>query len=471
MMAIDKDPTAQVAAERLAQLYRDKGDAKALAALLDRRAKALAPLATQNDELRGELAGMHEELGRLWAERAALAAEEGDRELQEGHRARSRRAPTPFTTRASSTSSSNSGRTRSRSTLRSSSSSRIQGGASASCATKQRHASSPATFQGATRALAQAREIDGVRPRALQQEYASSVLDRIQAGEAGTPATSARHAAELLVDARRDLRRRARARAMRARRSTLSLVTIGPSSSSRTTREPLGQPPDMLARAATPTSRPTRTVRWPTRCAPRSPRRRALASSPGAVYRTGRECSRGRRASSTSSWSRTSSGEPASRLAERAIVAASPAPGAASAMPCAEGRLDSPALLGETAGIGRRGTLSPDKLQGILDAAQMLAGKGKKPRRLQSGKEVLDSDPAHPEALAWTEDYLRSKRDYGQLRDVLPRQHPRSGQHAASSSRHARSACARSPACARATSATSTARSRPGASFWSLDRR
>src|SRR4051812_30868135 len=71
MMAIDKDPTAQVAAERLAPLYRDKGDTKALVALLDRRAKALTPLTTQNGAdpaLRGELAGMHEELGRLWSE-------------------------------------------------------------------------------------------------------------------------------------------------------------------------------------------------------------------------------------------------------------------------------------------------------------------------------------------------------------------------------------------------------------------
>src|SRR5688572_14081010 len=34
MMALEKDPTAQVAAERLAQLYRDNGDIKALVALL-----------------------------------------------------------------------------------------------------------------------------------------------------------------------------------------------------------------------------------------------------------------------------------------------------------------------------------------------------------------------------------------------------------------------------------------------------
>src|SRR5262250_217799 len=33
MQAIDRDPTQRVAAERLAQLYRDKGDVKALVAL------------------------------------------------------------------------------------------------------------------------------------------------------------------------------------------------------------------------------------------------------------------------------------------------------------------------------------------------------------------------------------------------------------------------------------------------------
>src|ERR1700679_3952516 len=68
MMAIDKDPTQQVAAERLSQLYRDKGDAKALVALIDRRSKALAPLVASNPYMSGEIAGMHEELGRLWSD-------------------------------------------------------------------------------------------------------------------------------------------------------------------------------------------------------------------------------------------------------------------------------------------------------------------------------------------------------------------------------------------------------------------
>src|SRR5215470_5408654 len=57
MQAVDKDPTQETAAERLAQLYRDKGEHK-----------ALNPLAGKNPELRLHLAGIHEELGRLWSE-------------------------------------------------------------------------------------------------------------------------------------------------------------------------------------------------------------------------------------------------------------------------------------------------------------------------------------------------------------------------------------------------------------------
>ena len=66
MMAVDKDPTQETAAERLAQLYRDKGEHKALVALLERRVKSLTPLAAHTDELRLPLAGIYEELGRFW---------------------------------------------------------------------------------------------------------------------------------------------------------------------------------------------------------------------------------------------------------------------------------------------------------------------------------------------------------------------------------------------------------------------
>ena len=66
MQAIDRDPTQRVASDRLAQLYREKADYKALVALLERRAKALGSIVPQSPEIRAELAEMHEELGRLW---------------------------------------------------------------------------------------------------------------------------------------------------------------------------------------------------------------------------------------------------------------------------------------------------------------------------------------------------------------------------------------------------------------------
>ncbi len=68
MIAIDRDPTQPTPAERLAELYREKGDMKALVALLDRRGKALTALAQQSPEIAPHAAAVYEELGRLWAE-------------------------------------------------------------------------------------------------------------------------------------------------------------------------------------------------------------------------------------------------------------------------------------------------------------------------------------------------------------------------------------------------------------------
>src|SRR5690349_21116222 len=68
MIAIEKDPTQRTAAERLAQLYREKGDQKALIALLERLVKSLTPLMFEKPEVRPQLANLHEELGKLWSE-------------------------------------------------------------------------------------------------------------------------------------------------------------------------------------------------------------------------------------------------------------------------------------------------------------------------------------------------------------------------------------------------------------------
>ncbi|HKU43895.1 MAG TPA: hypothetical protein VJR89_37300, partial [Polyangiales bacterium] len=68
MNAIERDPTDAIPADRLADLYRQKGDSKALVALLERRARALAPLVRTDPELRAAVVALHEELGRLWTE-------------------------------------------------------------------------------------------------------------------------------------------------------------------------------------------------------------------------------------------------------------------------------------------------------------------------------------------------------------------------------------------------------------------
>ena len=69
MLAVDRDPTQPLAADRLAQLYRDKGDIKALVAMIERRVRLLTPMLASQPEasatLRPLLATLHEELGRL----------------------------------------------------------------------------------------------------------------------------------------------------------------------------------------------------------------------------------------------------------------------------------------------------------------------------------------------------------------------------------------------------------------------
>ena len=68
MQAIERDPTQPTPAERLADLYRERGDTKALVALLERRGKALAPLAAGDPGISAQAAQLYEELGRLWSE-------------------------------------------------------------------------------------------------------------------------------------------------------------------------------------------------------------------------------------------------------------------------------------------------------------------------------------------------------------------------------------------------------------------
>jgi tetratricopeptide (TPR) repeat protein len=420
MMAIDKDPTAQVAAERLAQLYREKGDTKALVALLDRRAKALAPLTAQNPELRGELAGMHEELGRLWSEAplsqpkkaienykkaieldpTSAYAIYNARELYKQTQEWANAIPLYAAELA----------------LEQDPARRV--GLMRDEATTRKLSGD---LQGATRAYAAAREIDGSDP-ALQQEYASSVLDRIQAGEA-VPHEERNYAAELLV---------ALAETYEGEHGLAyagAALDIEPGSDrgiqlyahyARALGTDDGN--DLSTRynaylAANPGGAMASEVRSAVGArgsmAPGGDGRLELASG-GSM--TGVDAIDDKSGPSVEDGGGSGGSPPNKRpsLVPAAVKNSSPPPTVE--RPDHE-RPDHERLDG---GSYKRGPLmSPEKMQGVLDAAQMLAGKGKKPEAFAKYKEVLESDPAHAEALAWTEDYLRSKRDYGQLRDVL----------------------------------------------------
>ena len=398
MMALEKDATAQIAADRLAQLYRDKGDSKALVALLDRRAKALAPLVATQPDLRGELAGLHEELGRLWSEaplsqpkkaienyRKAIDLDPSSayaiynaRELYKGLQQWNEAIPLYGAELE----------------LEQDPARRV-GLLRDEAATRKLAGDLP----GATRALAGARDLDANDP-ALQQEYASSILDRMQAGEA-VPRDERSYASELLV---------ALAETYEGEHGIAyasAALDIEPGHERGIQlylhyASDLGSPADLPARcnaflAANPAGSMAAEVR------------QALAANGAAPL----EPSKAERPPTDETRA-----APAAAVSRTPSRVSSP-PAAPSAMAEAPPQSEQETGFRGNAGAPRVGPLSPEKMQGILDAAQMLAGKGKKPEAYAKYKEVLDTDAAHPEALAWTEDYLRSKRDYGQLRDVL----------------------------------------------------
>ncbi len=399
MMAIDKDPTQQVAAERLAQLYRDKGDVKALVALLDRRSKALGALLPSQPAIRGELAGMHEELGRLWSDapltqpkkaienyRRAIELDPQSalaiyslRELLKGqgsweealamYEAELAIEPDPARRLA---------------LLRDEAATRKLAG----------------DLQGATRALGMARQLDDSDP-ALQQEYAASVLDRIGAGE-NVPQGERSHAAELLValaeayDGEHGVAYAGGALDIEPGHDRALQLFVYYARALRRDGEIAGRYVG-YARANPDGTMATEA-------------RHALAAQyeTAGDYRGAVEVLEPLRAAGDH--------EAAEKLKDLYPLAAQQPAGqmATGALPGTMPAAFAPAGVPES-----QRKMPADRLQGVLDAATMLAGKGKKQEAFAKYKEVLDSEPAHPEALAWVEEYLRTKRDYGQLRDVL----------------------------------------------------
>lgn len=411
MQAIDRDPTQRVAAERLAQLYREKGDVKALVALLERRAKALAPMAAGNEEIRNELAAMHEELGRLWQEslqQPKKALENFRRSIDLDPR---QSAYSIYNAREIYKSQ---GQFDDAWPLYEAELSMEQDPQRQLALLRDEAATRRAAgdLAGVTRSLTRARHLDDADP-ALQQELAQSILERIQAGE-NVAQQERTVGAELLVglaeqyDGEHGLAYAGGALDIdpghdRALQLYVYYARNLQREDELTTRylayveaNPNGE---MSAEA-----------------------RHLLAASyeaAGQIHNAIQMLEPLRALGDQQAATKLRELYPQAG-AKPAPSAPPPAVATTGSGPSAQSQVSQSSQGGLGSGSMRRaGGLTADKLQGVLDAAQMLANKGKKPEAFAKYKEVLESDPAHPEALAWVEEFLRTKRDYAQLRDVL----------------------------------------------------
>ncbi|HEX3769946.1 MAG TPA: hypothetical protein VHV30_03730 [Polyangiaceae bacterium] len=359
MQAIDRDPTQRTASDRLAQLYREKADYKALVALLERRAKALSGIGPQNPEIRAELAEMHEELGRLWndnLQQPKKAQENLRRALELGDPARQIAV------------------------LRDEMATQRAAG----------------DLAGATVAVARAREADP-QDVTLQQEYASLIVERVANGEP-VPADERALAVQLLVglaetyDGEHGLAYSAGA------------LDIDPGSDRAV---------QLYAFYANALQR---------------------EDDVGLRYLAYIEANPGGAMASEARWLLAASYEGADQQ-EHAIAVLEPLralgdPEAATklrdlyaqmgrSMP-PEAPVAAPQPRGANeASVNRRPPVPVGRVDTSLDEAQALAKAGKRAEAYKKYREVLELDAVHPEALSWVQDYLRSKREYAPLRDVL----------------------------------------------------
>jgi cellulose synthase operon protein C len=359
MMAVDKDPTQETAAERLAQLYRDKGEHKALVALLERRAKALNPLAAQNPELRLHLAGIHEELGRLWTEAPLSTPKKGADNYRRAIELDNTSAYAVYALRELYKQSEQYADALPLFAMEQA----IVTDVERKLALYRDEAEIRKLLgdrQGATQVLREARNV-AQDDAALVQELAASILERMHAGEAVSHAER-QEAADLFV----------------------SLAEMYPGEHG-------------LAYSTA-----------------------ALDASPGhdrAMQLAGHYARElGRSNEIYPRWQEYLQVNPGGAMAPDARretgapdIGGYPPPGHVPA---------SMAPLPQVDG-GADAEFRGEQVIRTLQEASALAGRGQKPQALAKYKSVLATDPAHPEALAWVEDYLRQKRQYAELRDVL----------------------------------------------------
>jgi tetratricopeptide (TPR) repeat protein len=361
MMAVDKDPTQETAAERLAQLYRDKGEHKALVALLERRAKALNPLAAQSPDLRLHLAGIHEELGRLWTEPPLSTPKKGADNYRRAIELDNTSAYAVYALRELYKQSEQYADALPLFAMEQA----IITDVERKLALYRDEAEIRKLLgdrPGATQVLREARNI-AQDDAALVQELAASILERMHAGEAVSH-TERQEAADLFV----------------------SLAEMYP-----------GEHGFAYSTAALDASSGhDRAMQLAGHYA------RELGRS-NELYPRWQEYLQVNAGGAMAPEARRETGAPdmGGGYAPRASMG--PLPGSAESEVANEGGAE----------------FRAEQVMRTLQEASALAARGQKPQALAKYKSVLATDPAHPEALAWVEDYLRQKRQYAELRDVL----------------------------------------------------
>lgn len=393
MQAIERDPTQRTAADRLADLYRKKGDTKALAALLERRAKILTPRAAESDEIRLELGVMHEELGRIWSE----SLSQPKKALEHFNRAIEFDGSNVYAIYGAREISKSLGQWNEAFALydREFSLERDPARRVALMRDEASARRAAGDLPGASRALLRARE-NGSDDAGLQQEYASTVIERITGGE-DVSAQERTLATELLVGL---------AEAYDGEHGlaySVGALDIQPGHDRALQlyayyARMLQREEDVALRylaylRANPNGAMAADARW------------LLAAS----YEAANQIEESiqlleplRAAGDSRATSKLH--ELYGRLGRRMPTVA-PAPPLAS---------PPPALT-----VGTPRAAQSDRATEPLERAYALANAGRRDEAYALFQQILAHDPTSADALSWVEDYLRTKREYRALRDVL----------------------------------------------------
>ncbi|MGA2447581.1 MAG: hypothetical protein ABTD50_02770 [Polyangiaceae bacterium] len=429
MQAIDRDPSNRAAADRLAELYREKGDARALVGLLEKRAKALAPRATDS-ETRAELAVMHEELGRLWNDNL----QQPKKAVEHFHRAIELQPASLYAMYAAREIYKATGQLSEACAMYAAelAAEPDPGRKLALLRDEAATRRSVGDLVGATRALSIARQVDDRDPT-LQQEYGGIIVERLAAGQ-DVPAAERTTGAELLVGLAETYD------GEHGFAYSGGALDIDPGHDRALQlyayyARALQREEHVTARylayvRANPGGTMASEVRW------------VLAASYEAAGQLegALEALEPLRALGDPQATEkvrelyTALGKP---MPEAPAPVPASAPAAPSPAPSQPVRTSSPPMAPawgpvppdaarapnppETDPAPSRAVeaVPPERRLAALEKAQTFANAGRRTEAFQRYREVLAAEPAHAEALAWVEDYLRSKRDYAGLRTVL----------------------------------------------------